>query len=70
MVHALFALLIWCVLVVQSSSVLHSDRVALFRFVDAIAFADQSLRDTHVGKSTGLSGSLENVRCGGWIGVG
>jgi hypothetical protein len=67
--HALVSFLVRCLLVVESSGVLHCDRVALLRFVDAVAFADHGLGDTHVGRLAGVGRIWENVRCGQQLNV-
>ena len=45
---SLFSLLVCCVLIIESSSVLHSDGIALLCLVGAVARADHCLGDAHV----------------------
>lgn len=45
---SLLSLLIGCILVVESTGVLHGDRIALLCLVGAIAGADHRLGDTHI----------------------
>ena len=47
-IDSLLSLLVCLGFIVKSSGVLHGDGVALLCFVDAVAGADQCLRDTHI----------------------